>query len=279
MAAQESQQHTLLFSCRLDNAKTLHTVLTCLAVGKKDQNTVVEVTEEGICFMVLGQAKYTQANGMMKRELFQAYRCVEGGGRFTVNIKTVLECLGIFGFASLQSTSVSMSYNLDTGVFRIALEEQGILTTCEIVSYADTEDAMELTALATAFAETDEVFKAILRSEHLREVIAELGEIPGAGQATVSVSPESPPLQFSTQGTFGYCDLELHKNNSTFLHVECEAEQRWQYNLTALLKSMRALQHAKDTFVRVNAEGILCVQHQVRCSLKKKRCPSRPPCE
>mmetsp|Transcript_10312 Transcript_10312/g.39052 ORF Transcript_10312/g.39052 Transcript_10312/m.39052 type:complete len:321 (-) Transcript_10312:170-1132(-) len=262
---QESQN--LLFSCRLDNAKLLHTVLTCLAgPSKKEQNMVCEVTEEGLCFMVLGQAKYSQANGMLRKDLFYAFRCGEGGGRFTVNLKSVIECLQIFGLASLHQTSVSMSYLMDSAVFRMSLEEQGVLTTCEIASYTDTEDAMELTALATAFSESEEVFRSILRSEYLREVIGELGDIPGADKASISVSSESPPLQFSTQGTYGYCDLELHANNNTFVHVQCDSDQRWQYTLPALLDSMRGLNHAKDTFLRINSEGILCVQHQIPSS-------------
>lgn len=263
---------SLLFSCRLDNAKMLNTVLSCLLAGKKEQRCVVEASAEGLCFMVLGEAKYTQANGMLRAELFQAFRCAEGGGRFAVNLKTAIECLTVFGLSALQQTSVSMSYRAGDGAFRMALEEQGILTTCEIATLADEgDDAMELTALASAFSESPEVFRAILNSESLREVMAELGEIPGTEVVTVSVSPredgDDPPLQFSTAGTFGYYDIELHANNKTYVHVECKREGEWPYTVSALLRGMRALGHAKDTYMRINADGILCIQHHIPTSV------------
>jgi hypothetical protein len=40
---------------------------------------------------------------------------------------------------------------------KLTLEEQGVLTTCEINTIEDGEDSFELAALATAFRRTNEV--------------------------------------------------------------------------------------------------------------------------
>jgi hypothetical protein len=48
-----------------------------------------------------------------------------------------------------------------------------------------------------------------------------------------------------------------------FVVFECTEEREWSYKLGALNQGMRALNVAKETYVRINEEGIMCVQHQV----------------
>lgn len=48
-----------------------------------------------------------------------------------------------------------------------------------------------------------------------------------------------------------------------FIHFACSEEREWAYKLPSLSQGMRALNVAKETYVRINEEGIMCVQHQV----------------
>lgn len=48
-----------------------------------------------------------------------------------------------------------------------------------------------------------------------------------------------------------------------FVHFECMSDRRFRYILGALNQGMRALAVAKETYVRINEDGIMCVQHQV----------------
>lgn len=59
--------------------------------------------------VVSGKAKFTQAQGSLGRDLFQAYDCDEEA-KFGINLTTLLECLQIYGPGSLSQTSVSMAY-------------------------------------------------------------------------------------------------------------------------------------------------------------------------
>lgn len=52
-------------------------------------------------------------------------------------------------------------------------------------------------------------------------------------------------------------------STQAFVHFECAEEHEFSYQLAALNQGMRALSVAKETFVRINEEGIMCVQHQV----------------
>jgi hypothetical protein len=50
-----------LFSCRLDNAKVISTVLSCLSHGtRRAQHAQCEATPKGLVFIVTGRAKFTQ---------------------------------------------------------------------------------------------------------------------------------------------------------------------------------------------------------------------------
>jgi hypothetical protein len=47
------------------------------------------------------------------------------------------------------------------------------------------------------------------------------------------------------------------------VHFDCTEPRSWCYSLAALNHGMRALAVAKETYLRINEEGIMCVQHQV----------------
>ena len=98
------------FSCRMESAKELHSLLSCLSslkANKRDQNAQVEVTEDEVVFMVRARSKHTQVTGTIGKTIFSAFKCSEKGGSFCINLGTLMECLGIFGQASLQSTTVN----------------------------------------------------------------------------------------------------------------------------------------------------------------------------
>ncbi len=52
-------------------------------------------------------------------------------------------------------------------------------------------------------------------------------------------------------------------NAQAFVHFDCAAPRSWSYSLPALNHGMKALSVAKETYLRINEEGIMCVQHQV----------------
>ena len=47
------------------------------------------------------------------------------------------------------------------------------------------------------------------------------------------------------------------------MHFDCSEARAWSYGLGALNQGMRALTVAKETYMRINEEGLMCVQHQV----------------
>lgn len=53
-----------------------------------------------------------QSQGTISATLFQAFQCQPGGGCFTVDLPLLLECLQVFGAASLQNTMLTMAYEV-----------------------------------------------------------------------------------------------------------------------------------------------------------------------
>eukprot|EP00752_Nemacystus_decipiens_P011608 g10307.t1 len=258
---EEDDDDEVIFSCRLDNAKSITTILSCLSHGtRKDQQAQCEVTKDSMTLVVSGKAKYTQAQGSLDSSLFQEYDCVEGA-KFGINLTTLLECLQIFGPASLAHTSAR-------AIFRLTLEEGGVFTSCEIRTIHQDEEAMEFSALAKAFGNTDEVCRCILKSEILKEAFQEVADLNGATTVSVTFGQEAPHLQLSAKGSVGSSEIDFPKTSEAFVFFTCNVPRvSWTYLMSGMETGMRALPHANETYFRVNEEGILCIQHQVPMSM------------
>ncbi|CAN0171036.1 unnamed protein product [Ectocarpus sp. 6 AP-2014] len=265
---EDEESDEVIFSCRLDNAKSITTILSCLSHGtRKDQQAQCEVTKESMTLVVSGRAKYTQAQGSLDSSLFQEYDCVEGA-KFGINLTTLLECLQIFGPGSLAQTSVSMAYQEARATFRLTLEEGGVFTSCEIRTIHQDEEAMEFSTLAKAFGRSKEVCRCILKSEILKEAFQELADLNGATSVSVTFGQEAPHLQLSAKGSNGSSEIDFPKSSEAFVCFECTARRvSWTYLMTGMETGMRALGHANETYFRVNEEGILCIQHQIPMSM------------
>ncbi|CAM9829061.1 unnamed protein product, partial [Discosporangium mesarthrocarpum] len=259
---------SVMFSCRLDNAKAVATILSCLSHGtRKDQHAQCEVNEDGMTFLVTGKAKFTQAQGSLGRELFQEFDCDGEGGKFGINLTTLLECLQIFGTGSLAQTSVSMAYQEARAMFRLTLEEGGVFTSCEIRTIYQDEEEMEFSALAKAFTNKEVVCRCILKSEYLKEPFHELLDVNGSTSVAVVFGKEAPNLKLSATGSIGSSEIDFPKASEAFVLFECRVRQAsWTYLMAGMEVAMRALPHANETYFRVNEEGILCVQHQIPMS-------------
>jgi hypothetical protein len=74
--AEAGDEAAPLFSCRLDNAKVISTVLSCLSHGtRRAQHAQCEATPEGLVFIVTGRAKFTQVLEL-SYTLVDTVRCV-----------------------------------------------------------------------------------------------------------------------------------------------------------------------------------------------------------
>jgi Repair protein Rad1/Rec1/Rad17 len=160
-----------------------------------------------------------------------------------------------------------MSYNTLDATFKLSLEESGVLTTCDIASLFSEDFEETMSGLFSDFRSTQEVAQMIVQSEVLKEGIMELVEISGATTVRLVVTGVGKAgLHLSTEGTMGVCEIDLPASSDAFVSFKCGETYNWEYSLGSLQLGMKALTVATETYIRINSDGIMCIQHQLETS-------------
>ena len=71
-------------------------------------------------------------------------------------------------------------------------------------------------------------------------------------------------LKITAAGSLGFSEVLIPRASDAYISFNCLHPISAPYNLKSLTLGMKALSLGKETFLRINAEGILCLQHQVR---------------
>jgi len=225
--------------------------------SKKGIRSVQQVTvyahPGGLTFHVHGIGRQSQASVDMQCGLFSEYTVaseriptgtkaanadVEGvsndegyenivGGEFCVNLPTVIDSLHVLGLQSLDRTKVCMSYNRNDAIFKVELEDRGVLATAAICGsvpefqYDDDDDGddpnydrergIATSSLAVAFRNYPVVARAIVKSDFFRSAVTELADISGAIICSVGISPDY--IEIGTVGHSGECLVYLPKSS------------------------------------------------------------------
>lgn len=252
------------FSARIENVKIVSDVLECLCQNQrsKDHPCYIEVTSSSLAFTVTGKAKSTQARCNLDAELFEEYMCSSASSIiFAINLSTLIDCFTIF--SAYDNTEATFDYCADDALFKVSLVGVQVLTTCEIQTlHFDSYDDLNVD-LVSIFRTADEECQIIVKSEPLRDAVMELVEVVGAHSVEISVNEALNVLKFSTVGTVSACDIEFTKGNDLFVSFRCENPISFSYRLDALTLGMKALVVAKETYLRINKDGVACIQHQV----------------
>jgi hypothetical protein len=256
------------FTARIESIKTITDVLTCLCENqKKDQLCHVEVTQDAINFAIKGRAKATEARANLDSMLFEELLCDRDGLKFAINLPNLLDCLQLFGSsaADLGDCVASFDYSSADALLRLTLEGTNVITVCEITtSYVDEDDDdIYSGGLVTAFRNSAEQSQLIVKAEPLRDVITELGEVSGVKEVKIQVSKHPEMMKLTAKGNMGTCEIEFPRSSEVFVSFRADVGSSWTYSLPALELGMKALSVANETFIRFNAEGIMCIQHQI----------------
>jgi hypothetical protein len=219
---------------------------------------------------------------------------------FGLSLTTLLDCLLLCGGTTIngrianEESSVSMRYDGREATFRLTLEESGIQTVCdlavhEIDDYNDVHQDLTL-----AFKSSEEEANVILQSTALREAVLELTDTQGATEVRVEVvaplqsssssslhtnpkvntlslgsarhlSASCGGLILSTAGNAGECEMVLPADREElFISFKCSTPNLvMYYPITSFQLGMKALSVATESCLRINAEGVMALQHQV----------------
>lgn len=109
----------------------------------------------------------------------------------------------------------------------------------------------------------------------------EISDVFGATSVIVEMSNNPSLLKFSTQGPLGKCEItipryyiyfllvpinscvHLSSDSDSIVSFTCENNTIWTYPSSSFQLGMKALIVSKETFLRINSRGIMCIQHLV----------------
>ena len=237
-------------------------------------------------------SKATRAKVSMDAALFDEYQCEAERGsnkiQFGLSLTTLLDCLTLC--SSPEETSVSIVYERRDAVFRLTLEEAGVQTVCEL-SVLVSDDLVDVNSgLTSAFLNSEEETNIILKSDALREAVMELTDTAGAVEVRVEVRGASTDkggsdgtlensmlgsahnlsaaqggVVLSAAGNLGECEMVLSaESDLIFVSFNCSRPRLvWTYPMTSFQLGMKALGVANETYLRINQDGIMALQHQI----------------
>jgi hypothetical protein len=115
----------LELSCKISNAKEIYNLLTCICDSKKEQQANVRLHPKGIEITVQSQTRTLQSQSTLSSDLFEQFSCETADQDdidFEISLKSLIDCLTIFGIPTLDHTSLCMSYNSNKAVFSLTLQ-------------------------------------------------------------------------------------------------------------------------------------------------------------
>mmetsp|Transcript_13778 Transcript_13778/g.47968 ORF Transcript_13778/g.47968 Transcript_13778/m.47968 type:complete len:282 (+) Transcript_13778:259-1104(+) len=237
---------------------------------------------------VMGCGKTTHTTLQLPRSCFVAFEAydeddaeLELGGsgdveplRFALDLRSLVDCLRLFGSDSQAERAVTMSFAPADAVFKLTLEDHGAFTACDL-HVLDFDPAQELddavAGVVNHFHAADCVAKVLVKSAVLRDIVQDFDEARGgsgsgaAGCVTVRVSAAAPWFSVSSAGPLGTCEVTVPREN--FIKFDAPAPRgggdSFPFRRAAFLHGMKALQHADETFLRINEHGALLTQHML----------------
>eukprot|EP01040_Poterioochromonas_malhamensis_P005473 gene5473-5876_t len=259
---QDEEEEEQIFFCRFENNKLLVDLLIHLSLDTyKDFECYIEATSEVLMFSVIGRGKNTQSRITLPAQLFDEYSCSHENITFVVKLSSLLDCLRLFG--SQETITTSISYTSVESILKISLEESGILTICEInCLYVEEFDSIQQ-SLMLAFRNTEEECQIIIKSDALKESLVDILDAPWIETSEMEVSNLPQYLKVIARGSVGKSEVLIPRASDAFISFNCIRSITVSYNVKALILGMKALNLGKETYLRINTEGILCLQHQI----------------
>ncbi|KAL8694609.1 MAG: hypothetical protein Q9218_000791 [Villophora microphyllina] len=149
-----------------------------------------------------------------------------------------------------------MSYAAKGEPLCIVLEESGITTTCEMVTYEpDYQDEIPLQRDALAL-------KIIMRSHWLYDAVIELSST-SPSRLTIEASPSAPYLVFSSTGALGSATIEFSKDQQLLETFQVPKRTVNSYKHSLIKAASRAMQIATKVSIRGDEQGVLSLQFMI----------------
>jgi hypothetical protein len=122
----------------------------------------------------------------------------------------------------------------------------------------------------SAFENSLVMGKCIMMSQPLYDAFSELYDMPSAATVLVrmySVNGSAQSLSLRAESESGSCEIDFAATSSAFVdfsYLSDKAECFACFHVAVLQQALKALNHSIETFIRMNANGLLSVQHMIQ---------------
>lgn len=268
--------------CSVESVRLFVTLLSCLSTGRKDQRVQCDVDAEGIVFTYHSRGKSLQLKSSLTSSLFDSYDFdvaneEENDVTFALNLHLLLECMSIFGMSALSTTAMRLSYAPEEARLFLVVEHSGILCECAIQVLEHEGNDMSSMEFENSFENSPVVGRCIIQSEPFGEAIAEIYDLPSAAAVAISMhgaqerEHQSTCLSLRATSEMGTCEVAFTDSSSAFVEFACASSGcTGTFHVAVLQQAFKALVHATETFLRMNEDGFLSVQHMLEASNGEK---------
>lgn len=138
----------------------------------------------------------------------------------------------------------------------IIIEETGVTTTCELVTY-EPEFQEDIPLQRNALA-----LKIIMRANWLHDAITELSSTSPL-RLTISASPTAPYFAVSAVGPLGSATVEFSKNPELLETFQVPRRTTNTYKYALIKNAARAMAAASKVSIRGDEQGVLSLQFMI----------------
>ncbi|KAI5864782.1 Rad1-domain-containing protein [Durotheca rogersii] len=276
-----------LFRAVASSTKQIYHLLKCISFTPKVQ---VQITQDGIRFAA-DHSRVMQGVVFLDKALFTTYTLNvpdEGSTlpQFQMNLAALLEALQIFGAVDVAARAARAEaetyrsnlrnyrqdvfshqalgipgtccfvYEEDGSPLSIILEETGVKTRCNMVTYTpESPDDIP-------FDRRDLCFKIIMQARWLLDGLSELAPIAPA-RITIAASPDAPYLSFTSSGSLGSASVDFSSGRD--LLETFSVRDRWvqSFKFDFIKSASEAMRIANKVSFRGDGQGVLSLQFMV----------------
>eukprot|EP00981_Chlorochromonas_danica_P003784 scaffold691_cov181-Ochromonas_danica.AAC.37 len=257
------------FSCRI-KSKLLNQLLTCFGADiRKDRVCSIEVSPAGMTLVLLGNTKSSQSQLNMPHSLFENYSLQDAESlRMLTDLGLLTECSKLITNPDI--ATATLSYSAEKALLVLSLEESSILTVCEINCLEDDNNNEVEESILEAFRSCVEVCQVIVKSELLCDSIEEMVGTVSLTSVQFEVTPST--LKILAKGSTGSSDILITKQVLSNLELQLDGvvafrcdtlQMRYSYLVGSFLLGIKALSLSHEVCFRLNAQGIMYIQHQI----------------
>ncbi|CAO1605459.1 checkpoint clamp complex protein Rad1 [Xanthoria calcicola] len=138
----------------------------------------------------------------------------------------------------------------------VVLEEEGVTTSCEMVTY-EPEDQEEIPFQRDALT-----LKIIMRSNWLHDAVNELSST-SPSRLTMAASPSAPYLVLSSNGPLGSAAVEFSKDQQLLETFQVPKRTVNTYKYSLIKAATRAMSLASKVCIRGDEQGVLSLQFMI----------------